>query len=355
VTYDVAIRADASATIGSGHVARCLSLADALRARGTRVVFLTRAFAGGGLETIRAAGFEAIPLPVRPGYEASWLGASPADELADVRRALEPLGGLQRIVVDHYALDARWERAAREFARGILAIDDLANRPHDCDVLLDQNRLRGGEAAYAALVPAGTTLLLGPRYALLRAEFACATPRVRSSPVERVFVFFGGVDAPDVSSRALDALAHPDWAHVTIDVAVGAANPHAPRLIARADARTHVQVATASIATLMERADLALGAGGTTSWERAALGLPALVVAIADNQIQLVRDLVEAGIAMDMTPAALNDTRAISAALARVRAQPATVREMSLRALTVAGARDGATAVAGALLERVAA
>jgi UDP-2,4-diacetamido-2,4,6-trideoxy-beta-L-altropyranose hydrolase len=354
VSFDVAIRADASARIGSGHVARSLALAHALRAHGAGVLFLTRAFANGGFETIRAAGFDAVALPVRDGYEASWLGASLTDEIADVRRVLQPLRPLRGIVVDHYALDARWERAAREFTDRILAIDDLADRSHDCDFLLDANRLADGEAAYRTRVPEAARLLLGPRFALLRQEFTRAVPRARDGEVRRVFVFFGGVDAPDVTTRALDALARPAWNDVTLDVAVGAANPNAARLASRADARTRVHVATGAIAGLMERADLALGAGGTASWERAALGLPSLVVAIAPNQVELVRTIEKAGIAIDLGSAALRDTDVIARALDDIRDAPETLRDMSRRALALLGNRDGAGSVADALLQAVA-
>jgi UDP-2,4-diacetamido-2,4,6-trideoxy-beta-L-altropyranose hydrolase len=353
VSFDVAIRADASATIGSGHVARALALAQALRARGAGVVFLTRAFAGGGFETIRSAGFAAVAMPMGDGYETSWLGASLATELADVRRALQPLAPLRGIVVDHYALDARWERAARAFTGRILAIDDLADRQHDCDVLLDANRITDGEAAYRTRVPESARLLLGPRYALLREEFTRMAPRARSGDVRRIFVFFGGVDAPDVTTRALDALARPGWEDVTLDVAVGAGNPNAARLALRADARTRVHVATSAIATLMERADLAVGAGGTASWERAALGLPSLAVAIAPNQIELLRSLERAGIAIDLGSAALRDTDVIARALDALRDAPETLRDMSSRALALMGDRDGAASVADALLQAV--
>jgi UDP-2,4-diacetamido-2,4,6-trideoxy-beta-L-altropyranose hydrolase len=350
----IAIRADASATIGSGHVARCLTLARALRERGAEVVFLTRAFANGGLAAIRTAGFAAIPLPVRDGYADSWLGASLEDELADVRRALAPGAPWHRVVVDHYSLGARWERSARAFADGIFAIDDLADRDHACDVLLDQNRLSGGEAAYRPRVPAGTTLLLGPRYALLRDEFGPQNARLRDGRCAKLFVFFGGVDAPNMTARALDALESLAWDDLSADVVIGAANPHAQAIAARADARIRVHAATDAIASLMMRADLAIGAGGTTSWERAALGLASLVAAIAPNQVTLVRDLAAAGVVRDMGVAAMTDPAAIARALADLRAQPAALAEMSRRALEVMHGSSGAAAVADAILEPVA-
>ena len=353
----VAIRVDASRAIGTGHVARCLALANALRARGAEAVFLTRAFAGGGFETIRAAGFEVVALPVRDGCERSWLGASQDEELADLRTALSARGRRHAIVVDHYSLDARWERVARDFSSSIVAIDDLADRPHDCDILIDQNRILGGERAYRPLVPPGATLLLGPRYALLREEFVRAQPRLRDGNVANVLVFFGGVDAPNVTTRALDALAAPGWSAVTVDVVVGAGNPHAARITPRADARTRVHVSTNAIARLMEGADLALGAGGTASWERVWLGLPSLVAAIAPNQTALVRDMHAAGIAFDMGPAAVEDSAAIGRALELVRARPDLLAEMSRRSLEVIGdrTRSGADIVAEAMLDRVAA
>jgi len=177
----VAIRADAGRHIGAGHVMRCLTLGEALRDRGADVTFLCRAFEGHLMDRIRRDGFavEAFPVegvvrPTKTGASpphAGWLGTSLERDRDLTHDALGRLGGVDLLIVDHYALDSRWERGMRDIARRILVIDDLADRPHDADWLLDQTYGRRTDA-YEGLVPPACRLLLGSDYALLRPEFA---------------------------------------------------------------------------------------------------------------------------------------------------------------------------------------
>lgn len=195
------------------------------------------------------------------------------------------------IAVDHYGIDARWERAVALPGTRLLAIDDIANRPHDCDLLLDQNFLPDRDAAYRALVPARSRLLLGPSFALLRPEYAAARAGLSRTParLERVLVFFGGTDQRGLAERALRALAHPDLRHLSVDVVCG----HDPErraaieALARARAGTTVFGPREHLADLMAAADVTLGAGGATTWERMCLGLASLIVTVAPNQVPL--------------------------------------------------------------------
>jgi UDP-2,4-diacetamido-2,4,6-trideoxy-beta-L-altropyranose hydrolase len=273
-----AFRLDASAALGSGHLARCLVLAEELRLRGCESLFLCRDLPGNGLDLISLAGYPAIDLP------------PDGDDLPACAHALkDPVDWL---VVDHYQIDRRWESAMRPRARRILVLDDLANRPHDCDLLLDPNLLPHAETRYANLLPPACPQLLGPAYALLRPEFREATPPSRlHRPLRRLLVSFGGSDPDNLTARALREIA-PLRLHA--DVVLGAANPHLDdvrRLCDDSNGRWTLHVQTRRMARLMADADLALGAGGGTHWERCRMGLPALVVAAADNQIPSSREL----------------------------------------------------------------
>ena len=301
----VAIRVDASTQIGTGHFMRCLALAAGLRQRGARVRLLSRHAPAHLADLARGEGHELAMLGNGAGVEdarelahSAWLGTSSAADARDTTRALGD-GVWDWLVVDHYALDARWESALRGAARRILVIDDLADRPHDCDLLLDQNLHPDDGARYGGKVPAACRLLLGPRYALLREEFARvrAGTRSRTGEVGRILVFFGGVDAGGHTRRAIEAIAALGVPDLEVDVVVGA--QHATRAAiesrcAELGYRCHVQ--TPRMATLMAEADLALGAGGTASWERCCLGLPALVQPVAENQNQLVENAALAGL-----------------------------------------------------------
>lgn len=314
----VALRTDASARIGTGHLMRCLTLADALRAGGASTRFVCRGLPQSIGQLVVERGHELVALPdaapraagtTRPdaGGEdaepahASWLGATQADDAEATLAALAPGGPWDWLVVDHYALDARWESRLRACATRILAIDDLADRRHDCDALLDQNLHAGAHARYEGLLPPGCRALLGPRYALLRPEFAEARARLRTrgDAVGRVLVFFGGVDAGNLTGVGLDAL-DVAAADLDVDVVIGAAHPAREAIVARCTARprTTCHVQASNMAGLIAAADVAVGAAGVATWERCALGLPALAVAVADNQRPLLREAARAGLVL---------------------------------------------------------
>jgi UDP-2,4-diacetamido-2,4,6-trideoxy-beta-L-altropyranose hydrolase len=309
----VFIRSDASLRIGYGHVMRCLALADALRKSGVTVDFICRKHPGNLSELIELQGFIVHELlGLESGYCDDRSNAcdtrSEYGQLLGTTQekdAYESIAALQGInpewmIVDHYALDRSWERMLRPHVSRIMVIDDLADRHHDCDLLLDQNFALNGMGRYNGWVSPAATLLLGPEYALLRSEFSELRKQVksRSGEVHRVLVFFGGSDPENITWRVLEALSSPAFTHLDIDVVLGAANPHRTAIEKQIQslplAKLHIQID--NMAELMCKADLFIGAGGSTTWERLCLGLPSLVVTIADNQVQFTRDLHNDGL-----------------------------------------------------------
>lgn len=300
----IAIRADASPLIGTGHVMRCLTLADALRAKGGEIQFLARHLPesleslvrskGHGL--IRLEGLAEDPLVDGTAY-AEWLGTSQRADAAECLRAFVG-ASWDWLVVDHYALDKRWESTLRNSVRKILVIDDLADRYHDCDALLDQNLYDGMERRYDGKVPSDADLYLGPRYALLRPEFGAARVRIRprTDSVRNILIAFGGVDAENHTGQAIEAAAALG-AGIQVDVVIGDGHPARARILQRCGElgfRCHVQ--THHMADLMAIADLAIGAAGSMTWERCCLGLPAIAFPVAANQERLAEDAGAAGL-----------------------------------------------------------
>lgn len=300
----IAIRVDASSQIGIGHFMRCLTLAEALKQRGANVRFISRHLPEHLRDMLNAKGHEFAPLNSISSEEiadatshAHWLQASQAQDAADTRRALSDQTW-DWLVVDHYALDARWETVLRNAARSILVIDDIADRRHDCDVLLDQNFYTDMESRYTGKVPQHCQLLLGPRYALLRDEFLQLREqaRPRTGPVKRVLVFFGGVDAGNYTAQAIEALAGIGSSDLLVDVVIGAQHPHREQIeTACAEQGFVCHVQTSRMAELMAAADLAIGAGGSAIWERCCLGLPALTLCVAENQRKQIADAASEG------------------------------------------------------------
>lgn len=305
----IVFRTDAALHIGTGHMMRCLTLAEALRERGAAASFVCREHDGQFCELIAARGFALSRLP-RPAAgvapdpvppHANWLGASWQDDAAQTRAAL---GALSRppdwLVVDHYALDRRWEGALRPSVGRIMAIDDLADRDHDCDLLLDQNLVARLAARYAARTPDGCRHLLGPQYALLQPGYAVLHENMkpRDGTIRRIFIFFGGVDQGNLTGRALNAVLRLERSEIEVDIVIGAGNPLAAALQRQIAPfpQMHLHHSLPSLGPLMAQADLVLGAGGATSWERLCLGLPAMVVTLAENQIPVAQELERQGL-----------------------------------------------------------
>jgi UDP-2,4-diacetamido-2,4,6-trideoxy-beta-L-altropyranose hydrolase len=339
--------------MGAGHMMRCLALADGLRRPGTTIRFLSRQLPEHLRTLIAASGHELSPLDdadtsAAPDElaHAAWLGTSQADDAMQSARAL---GDRQWdwLVVDHYALDERWETAMRRASSRILAIDDLADRRHDCDALLDQNVV-DADPRYGGKVPSGATVLLGPRYALLRDEFREARRRSapRAGAVSRVLVSFGGSDADDWTGLALDAVTASVVAGAPVDVVIGANHPRRARLEAVCAERgfsCHVQ--TTRMAALMVSADLAIGASGSSTWERCCVGLPALAVAAADNQRLPGRSAALAGLSYLLDGDRASIDAATLAGAINLLARSPSLREMY--------SRNGMRSVDGAGVDRL--
>ncbi|MEI4233861.1 UDP-2,4-diacetamido-2,4,6-trideoxy-beta-L-altropyranose hydrolase, partial [Roseovarius sp. D22-M7] len=278
----IALRADASVEIGTGHVMRCLTLARALRAAGAACRFVTRALPGHMANRIVAAGFDVALLPAPTGpaptvtdgppAHAHWAGVAWTQDAAETRAALDT-DPPDWLVMDHYAFDARWQAAARPAGTRLIVIDDLGDRSHVCDLLLDQN-LGHAAADHDGLVPEGCKRLIGPRYALLRPEFAAARAGALSARAGRglrhLLVTMGGVDRADATSAVLGALREaPLHEDLRINVIMGSSAPALDRVRAQAEDMpwpTQVAVDVSDMAAAMAAADFAIGAGGGTTW-----------------------------------------------------------------------------------------
>jgi UDP-2,4-diacetamido-2,4,6-trideoxy-beta-L-altropyranose hydrolase len=305
----VVIRTDASAAIGTGHVFRCLTLANVLRQQGCDVSFVCRDLPGNMFDFLTSEGFETWRLPYDDKMKAShyadeyaaWLVVS---QQADADQTLRKLGqndcNPDWLIVDHYGLDHEWQERLAAPGRRILAIDDLANRTHAVDMLLDQNLHRQGASRYRELVPSGCHILVGPEYALLRPEFQTVRQYVRHSRRDgHLLVFLGGADPNGDTMKAVEALEQLGDDVTSADVIVGRINPQADEIVARCESLSHVTVhhGVPDIARFMATAALSVGAAGTTTWERCCLGLPSLLVAVAHNQEAIAENVHEFGAA----------------------------------------------------------
>lgn len=311
----VAFRADASVQIGTGHVMRCMTLAEELHRQGHQCLFICRNHEGHLADLISQKGFELrlLPSPVQSGiFETQEAALAHSDWLGvpwqtDAKQTLEVLVIYKAdwLIVDHYALDAKWECQLAEAVDQIMVIDDLADREHECAVLLDQN-LGRESADYDALVPSNCIKVIGSQYALLRPEFAelraASLERRRTPELKRILISLGGVDRSNVTGEVLKALSNSTLPIETeLDIVMGRSAPHLEAVNQQAlelPFQATVSVGVNDMAERMCRADLAIGAAGGTAWERCCLGLPSILLILADNQVSGTKALVHAGAAI---------------------------------------------------------
>lgn len=330
----VVIRTDASYRIGTGHVMRCLTLAKALVEMGAEVSFICRDIKGNIIDRIQQEGFQTFRLltngnvNIETGHvvvdsnnnrflethhsapskkittndlaHSAWLGVSQYQDALDCESILGKHNP-DWLIVDHYSIDETWHKQLKRYYRKLMVIDDLGDRNHDCDLLLDQNYGSSTEK-YKNRVPKYCTILAGPLYALLRPEFAqwrevSLKRREDSQEVETILVTMGGVDPDNYTGQVLHQLEKVQLSTLNeITVVMGATAPHLETIQQQAQAmpiKTSVKTNVSNMAELMTNADLAVGAAGATTWERCCLGLPTVQVVIAENQRQIAHALAK--------------------------------------------------------------
>jgi UDP-2,4-diacetamido-2,4,6-trideoxy-beta-L-altropyranose hydrolase len=306
----VAVRADASLLIGTGHVMRCKTLADELRGRGAEIRFICRNHAGNLISVLRSDGYTIVVLPPPnssndvqinvPDDYSAWLGV---DQSVDAEQTIEALGDFNTdwLVVDHYGLDATWELCLRRYVNRIFVVDDFDTRAHDCDILLNQNVLSAEENRYSDRVTANTNLLLGPKFALLRPQFAtirnALSGKRNFKHLSRINLFMGGSDPTNETAKALQGIRLASLPNIQVDVVIGGINPNRTHIEAICKEITYskLYVQISEMANLMAIADIGIGSAGSTTWERCCLGLPSIVVALAKNQENIASSVAANG------------------------------------------------------------
>ncbi len=302
----VAIRSDASVKIGTGHVMRCLVLAEQIRREisDVKIIFLCVREDGNLISHIQGLGYRVVELARYDGVEtvkqlAVQISTASSDSISFP---------IDLLIVDHYRLDVAWERAMRKLTRKVLVIDDLANRVHDCDVLLDQNLNQQMAKRYSTLVPESCRCFIGPRHLLLRPEFLLAKEQVKNRIVElensflrpnirNILIFYGGSDPTRETTKALQAVTlwldklHNDTGElksskVHVNVVAGTSNPMFTEIEEQCDTMKNVQLFrhVDNMAEILLDTDIVLGAGGVAMWERCYLGVPSIVTIVAENQ-----------------------------------------------------------------------
>ncbi len=315
----VVFRCDASIQIGSGHVMRCLTLADSLSEQGVNCYFITRFHEGNIADYIEQRGYETHRLPLKeqnidgvhiePIDYQHWLGTNIHTDANETLNIVKKISAnpIDWIIVDHYALDKVWEQILHPYCKQMMVIDDLANRAHVCDLLLDQT-LGRSKKDYKNLTSTRCTLLTGSQYALLRPEFVQLrkhnSKRRKTLKLKKLLITLGGVDKDNITECILNNLQDcilPQDCRIVIVM-----GEHAPwieavkKQAAQMKWQTDVLVNIENMAQLMTESDLCIGAAGTTAIERCCLGLPTLLIVAADNQIKTAEKLEKYGAVINL-------------------------------------------------------
>ena len=313
-----------------------LSLADFLVANGIGATFAIRRMDGDLCAYIAERGHAVAIVGKTDPADPTWLGVSPEREIEETTALVGRLPRRPRwIVVDHYAIDARWERAMRDLAIRVLAIDDLG-RSHASDYVLDATL--GSPMRYAKTANGDERVLFGPRFAFVRESFVAArsVARTRDGSISRILVFYGGVDASGETLKAVRAL-RSIAASVTVDIVCGGRSAWRAAVEAAAtpDTRLRVWGNRKDMADLMVSADLALGAGGTATWERCYVGLPTIATSIAPNQDAVVAELAAAGALVSLGRARDVGELDVADRIEQLLSDPVSVRRIAARAADV--------------------
>lgn len=294
----VVFRVDTSLQMGTGHVMRCLTLAQVLKENGADAEFICRKHEGNLIDKIRSSGLNVHELGLFEETKVDtslvhshWLGATQqqdADACIDILKTKK----VDWLIVDHYALDEHWQERLKPYYEKLMVIDDLADRKHQCDILLDQTFGRQQED-YLAFTTKGCELLLGSQYALLRPEFSkwrgFSLERRTKSEFKQLLINMGGVDVDNVTESVLDELKLCNLPKdIKVTIVMGSSAPHLESVKSKAIAlpcKTEVKVDVGNMAEIMANSDIAIGAAGATTWERCCLGLPTVQIVIAENQL----------------------------------------------------------------------
>jgi len=346
----ILIYPNASPGAGLGHVTRCIALAESLRKQKANVSFICHA------KHERAIGYLE-----EPGWPILTFQSNGPDtvEAGEISRKSDDSGGIDWLVIDNYDIDNSWLMEARGFARGIAVIDDLANRFLDCDLLINQNL--GFDNLYEKLVPKKTVQLIGPRFALLRGEFVRLRQtglRVRDGRIKRILVFMSGSDNADYTGMAARAIGQFSDRGLSVDIVVGQSYRlinDLQKTLPAASFKVNVfqNISANEMARLSDSADLCIGAAGSSSWERCCLGLPSLVIIIAENRVgwaqSQVAQALHAGKAATALGASEVSVECIAGALSKLLDNPDSVKGSSIAAAKLVDGR-GAERVADYLL-----
>ncbi|WP_078378902.1 UDP-2,4-diacetamido-2,4,6-trideoxy-beta-L-altropyranose hydrolase [Sutcliffiella halmapala] len=329
---NIIIRTDSSLEIGTGHVMRCITLAKQLKRENADITFICRDFPGSSHAFIESEGFNVHTLVSHDNQnQLQWIKDNWDQDAEETEMLLNKINKkIDLLIVDHYGIDVRWESRLRSFVDNIMVIDDLADRIHECDLILDQNSNK--QDRYNLLVPNSCIQLLGLNYVLLRDEFLTIDVRKiqRDGSISTILVFFGGTDPTGETIKTIQSIKELGLVDIEFNIVVGSANPNKELIqeMCKKIPNTFFYCQVNNMADLMVKADLAIGAGGTASWERCYLGLPTIIICVAPNQKEVTNAIEAKGAAINLGTSEEVTVKRINKAIKDLYDNPKNVNKM---------------------------
>ena len=302
------IRVDAGIEIGDGHFLRCLTLANSLKKKFSQIIFISNQLPKHFTEKIKKNNFKISKISGYTHIQEEKLSNKLKtqllhNDLYETKKIIQKYkNSINWLIVDHYGIDYVWEKNMRSDIEKIIVIDDLANRKHRCDILIDQNFYENMEKRYTKLIPNYCEQFIGPKFTLLRPEFYKARKNLkRKKQFKRILISFGGSDPSNETKKVLLAIENLEKKY-KIDVIVGT-NNHNKKQIMKLCSKIsfcNFYEQVENISKYMKKADLAIGAGGTSTWERCCLGLPAIVTSLSKDQVKINENMSKIGCVINL-------------------------------------------------------
>jgi UDP-2,4-diacetamido-2,4,6-trideoxy-beta-L-altropyranose hydrolase len=279
-------RLDASYTIGNGHLVRCMTLAKSLLKQQFTVVFICADISDSLVQLIVS---DSIILEKIDSFK---------DELIDASNVIKVLDKYPQglMVVDHYKLNITWHQIISRNVHKIIVLDDLANRPLFCHLIINSGCFNKG--AYQMLIPDFCEKMLGPEFVILKSEYIYYQKKHCQEQIKKVLIFMGGADSKNVTSKIIEAFSDRTFDAINFDLVIGSSNLRKSEIEKLVAAKTNFTIYQnrPHLADLMQSADIAIGAGGTSVWERICVGLPSSIITLEENQVALTEHLGDMGL-----------------------------------------------------------
>ncbi|MFB5195260.1 UDP-2,4-diacetamido-2,4,6-trideoxy-beta-L-altropyranose hydrolase [Neobacillus sp. KR4-4] len=343
-------RVDASKEIGTGHLIRCLTIAHKAKIHGFNIVFICKNDKDNLKQMVVNEGFQFFEIPKELNFKidptvnySEWLKSSFEHDVSKSINIIQQFIGQKYLIIDHYGIDFKWETIIYEFVDKLIVIDDLADRKHKCDILIDQNFFMDLNVRYKDKLIGETKTFLGPNFAIFRDEFYVNRILVNvRTKVQKILIFFGGSDPTNATLRTLNLINEINLENIAVEVVVGSTNKDKDEIqtICNNTRNFNFHCQINYFSKLISECDLCIGAGGINLWERIFMLLPTITISVAENQDSVLQEVQKTGCIYHLGHHKNLSQNEIEKQLLRLIHNPSEIQKMSINCKSVISSND---------------